>query len=93
MSQILNLELSEEVFAAIQLQAQTVGVSPEELAANLIEMQFASAFKLFADDVEKDAARARFERHFGELENSVGLDNDSIDADLLREYANSHEGE
>jgi hypothetical protein len=95
MSQSLTLELSEQVFVAIQRQAQTIGISPAQLAATLLERQFQQAFKLFLDDAEKNAARVRFERHFGTLAlgNPTDLDNESIDADLVREYANTHEGE
>ncbi|MBW4693080.1 MAG: hypothetical protein KME27_15105 [Lyngbya sp. HA4199-MV5] len=95
MSQVLTLELSEQVFAAIQLQAQTIGISPAQLAATLLERQFSQAFKLLLDEAERNAARARFERHFGtlELDSSMGLDNESIDADLVREYASTHEEE
>jgi hypothetical protein len=95
MSQRLTLELSEQVFAAIQLQAQAVGISPAQLAATLLERQFTQAFKLLLNETEKNVARARFERHFGtlELSSSTDLDNESIDADLGREYASTHEGE
>lgn len=95
MSQSLTLELSEQVFVAIQQQAQAIGVSPAQLAATLLEQQFPQAFKLFLDEAEKSAARARFERHFGTLEvgDFTDLDNESIDADLAREYASTHEGE
>ena len=43
----------------------------------------------------RQAARTRFERHFGEvnLGAPTGADNDGIDADLAREYAQMHEGE
>jgi len=37
MRQTLTLELDEKIFAAIQLQAQAIGVSPEHLAATLLE--------------------------------------------------------
>lgn len=95
MNQSLTLELSEQVFVAIQRQAQVIGISPAQLAASLLERQFPQAFKLFLDDAEKNAARARFERHFGTLAlgDSTDLDNESIDADLAREYASTHEGE
>jgi hypothetical protein len=95
MSQNLTLELSEQVFAAIHQQAQSLGLSPAQLAANLLERQFPQAFKLLLDEAEQNAARTRFERHFGTLEpgSSTNLDNESIDADLVREYANPHEGE
>ncbi len=95
MSQELTLKLSEEVFTAIQLQAQTIGISPERLAATLLERQLAQALKVLLDETEQNAARARFERHFGTLESDEpgSLDNESIDIDLAREYASTHEGE
>lgn len=95
MSQSLTLELSEQVFAMIQQQAQAVGISPAQLAATLLEQQFPQVCKLLLDDAEKNAARARFERHFGtlELNDPTDLDNESIDADLAKEYASTHEGE
>jgi hypothetical protein len=95
MSQSLTLELNEQVFVAIQRQAQSIGISPAQLAATLLERQFQQAFKLLLDDLEQDAAQARFERHFGTLAlgSSTDLDNESIDADLAREYASTHEGE
>ncbi len=95
MSQSLTLELSEQVFVAIQRQAQAIGMSPAQLAATLLEQQFPQAFKLLLDEAEKNAVRARFERHLGTLalDDSTDLDNESIDADLVREYASTHEGE
>jgi hypothetical protein len=89
MSQSLTLELSEQVFAAIQQQARAIGISPSQLAATLLEQQFPQAFKLLLDEAEKNAARERFERHFGTLAlgDSTDLDNESIDVDLAREYA------
>ncbi|MEO1093474.1 MAG: hypothetical protein AAFX01_01070 [Cyanobacteria bacterium J06638_28] len=95
MSQSLTLELSEQVFVAIQQQAEAIGTSPAHLAATLLEQQFPQAFKLSSNDAETNTARIRFERHFGTLalDSATGLDNESIDADLAREYASSHEGE
>lgn len=95
MSQNLTLEISEQVFVAIQRQAQAIGVSPAQLAATLLERQFPQAFTLLLDEAEKNAAQTRFERHFGtlELEGSTDLNNESIDADLAIEYASTHEGE
>jgi len=95
MSQSLTLELNEQVFVAIQQQAQSLGISPAQLAATLLEQQFPMSFTLHLDDAEQNAARARFESHFGtlELNESTALDNESIDTDLAREYASTHEGE
>ncbi|MCP4660046.1 MAG: hypothetical protein GY856_31985, partial [bacterium] len=44
-------------------------------------------------EADKQAARERFERHFGEvnLGYAIAMDNERIDADLAREYANTHE--
>lgn len=44
-------------------------------------------------EAEKQAARERFERHFGEVDlgYTTGVDNEQIDADLAREYAATHE--
>ena len=39
MSQILNLELSDATFAAIQQQAQLSGMSPADLAVEILEKQ------------------------------------------------------
>jgi hypothetical protein len=95
MSQSLTLELSEQVFVAIQRQAQAVGISPAQLVTTLLEQQFPQAFKLPLDEAENNSARSRFENHFGtlKLDNSTDLDNESIDADLAREYVSIHEGE
>ncbi len=46
-----------------------------------------------ATEAEKQAARERFESHFGavNLGHATGVDNAGIDADLARAYADSHE--
>jgi hypothetical protein len=95
MSQSLTLELSKQVFDAIERQAQAIGISPAQLAAMLLERHFPQASKLLLDEAEKNAAQARFERHFGTLEigSTTDLDNESIDADLAKAYASTHEGE
>ncbi len=95
MSQVLTLELSDQIFTVIHLQAQTIGISPEQLIATLLERQFTQSLALFLGESERNAARSRFERHFGtlELNDSVGIDNEDIDFDLVQEYANTHENE
>lgn len=93
MSQTLTLQISEQVFAAIQRQAAALGIAPESLVATLVEQQFIQKSQRSADAVEKEVARARFERHFGtlELNDDTDVDNTRIDADLAREYAGNHE--
>lgn len=93
MSQTLTLELSDPVFTAIQQQAENMGIPPELLAAELLEQKFFQNVGLLLGDTEKEVARSNFERHFGtlELDSSVDVDSESIDADLALEYANLHE--
>lgn len=95
MSQSLTLELSDQVFVAIEQQAQLTGISPSQLITMLLERQFSSAFKLPWVEAEKNTERSIFEYHFGKLklQYPTNLDNESIDIDLAQEYANSHDGE
>jgi hypothetical protein len=50
-------------------------------------------FNILPTDAEKTIRRAKFERHFGaiNLGIDINLDNDSIDADLAKEFDNNHE--
>jgi len=45
------------------------------------------------EEFDKQKARERFESHFGEIDlgYSTGIDNESIDEDLAREYIDTHE--
>jgi hypothetical protein len=92
MSQILTLELSDKIAIAIQQQANNVGISPESLATALLEQHFSQVLPV-STDAQKELAQAKFERHFGTLNihNSTNIDNESIDADLAKEYANNHQ--
>lgn len=91
MSQSLTVQLSDEAYAALRRRAQVAGASPSHVAAALLERQVKGAGAL-RTDAEMQAARERFERHFGEvnLGHPTGADNDSIDADLAREYSSTH---
>ena len=93
MTYILTLELNAQIFTAIQRQAEAIGIPPERLVATLLEHRFGQVLKLLLPEAEQETARARFERHFGtlNLEHPTDLDNESIDADLVREYASTHE--
>ena len=90
MSQSLTVELSDEVYAALRRQAQATGASLSHVAAASLERQFKGTG--LRTDAEKQAAREQFERHFGEvnLGHPTGADNESIDADLAREYSSTH---
>ena len=47
------------------------------------------------EELDKQKARQRIESHFGEIDlgYSTGIDNESIDEDLAREYMDTHEEE
>ncbi len=98
MSQTLIIELSDEVYAAIQRQAMKANTSPAQLVATSLEEHFGQGHRVrratpSRSDAELQAARERFERHFGavSLGYATGADNESIEADLAREYADTHE--
>lgn len=93
MAQNLTLELSDPVFTAIHQTAGQMGVSPERLITNLLEQRFSSPVESFRGEPEKESPRSNFERHFGSLgpASFMDADNESIDADLIAEYASLHE--
>ena len=92
MSQVLNVELSEEVFTAIQLQAKSAGISPTRWVADLLENQYRFSSN---SREEEQKARERFESHFGQVDlgHPTGMDNERIDEDLARVYADTHEAD
>jgi hypothetical protein len=98
MSQPLTVELSDAAYAALQLQARAAARPAAEVAAEALEQHFGTADRVSgsvhaATEAQKQAARERFERHFGavNLGHATGADNEGIDADLARAYADSHE--
>jgi alkanesulfonate monooxygenase SsuD/methylene tetrahydromethanopterin reductase-like flavin-dependent oxidoreductase (luciferase family) len=92
MSQQLTLELSDELYAALQQRAESTGTSPARVATAVLEAEIVVPTK---SEAERQAARDRFRRHFGsvDLGRPTGVDNESIDADLAREYGATHEGD
>ena len=68
MSQLLTLELNDEVYIAMMKQAEAAGISLTEWAMVTIQRQseISSTHDLLAEE-EKQAARERFEKHFGEI--------------------------
>ena len=98
MSQTLILKLSDEVYSAIRRQAETAGTSPAHWIAATLEQRYQGGHegpssRARQTEAEQQAARERFERHFGavDLGYPTGVDNEQIDADLAGEYATTHE--
>jgi predicted transcriptional regulator len=98
MSHSLTIELSDAVYSALQRHALSSEQSPAEAAAAALEQHFGATEGTPENgrrmsENEKQAARQRFERHFGavNLGHATGVDNEGIDADLARSYADTHE--
>ena len=98
MSHPLTVEVIDAAYAALQLRAHAAALSPAAAAAAALEQHFGAPDGMPesgrpATEADKKAARKRFERHFGEvnLGRATGADNEGIDADLARAYADSHE--
>lgn len=100
MSRVLTLELSDAAYAGLERHARAAATSPTALAATALEHQFRDPDGppqrgRSTTETDPRTARERFERHFGavNLGYPTGTDNEAIDADLARAYADSHEGD
>lgn len=94
MSRTLTLELPDEVFAALETEARAIGRPITELALARLTSNPAGRTKTdLRSDEEKEAARRAFRDVIGiiNMPEAVGLDNEQIDAELAREYADTHE--
>jgi hypothetical protein len=94
MSQALHLNVSDDLYAALENHAKAIGTSPASVALESLEHVFTPGQlgRAATSPEEREEARLRFERHFGEIATShpLGADNEAIDADLAREYADDH---
>ncbi len=92
MSQILTLELNDDMYAVLNQQAEGAGVSLSEWIAISLE-QRCGLSKAQQTETEKELARQRFRRHAGaiNLGYSTGVNNEGIDADLIKAYGEEQE--
>ena len=65
MSQVLTLELSDEVYAALKQQVEIADISLAEWVVTSLERQCGLSSKKLQTEAEKEAARQRFRRHAG----------------------------
>lgn len=88
MSQQLTLELSDETYQQLQNQANEVGLSLTDLI--LTKLNNLNRVENELDTIQKEQARQRFKSRAGSISlgYSTGIDNESIDADLAKVYAN-----
>lgn len=93
MSQQLTLELSDEVYANLQQKADAVGLSISEWIIAVLSNQSNGVSKALYSVALQEEARQRFRSHAGavSLGYPTGVDNESIDADLAKAYANEYE--
>ena len=92
MSQQLTLEISDEVYAALQQKANAVGLSITEWIVAVLNKQDSSVNQLLISAEHQEQARQRFKIHAGavSLGYATGVDNDAIDADLAKAYADEY---
>ncbi|MBI3303990.1 MAG: hypothetical protein HYZ72_18140 [Deltaproteobacteria bacterium] len=87
-------EIPDEILAILQQIAPQMGKTTEELAAEWLARYGPKLCPQLSEE-ERQVAWERLRRHFGavDLGYPTGADNESIDADLAREYGSTHEEE
>ena len=81
-----TLELPEAVYDAVIEAARRRGLAPADWIAAKLPRP-----KAVATEEERKAAMERLLSHTFSLGRPTGTDNEAIDADLAREYGDSHE--
>lgn len=94
----MTLELDDEVYAAIERHARSRGISAARWLALALQRSGGLLWSLQAPEdlserADQQVARERFESHFGEIDlgRPTGAENERIDADLAKAYADSHQ--
>jgi hypothetical protein len=92
MSQQLTLEISDEVYADLQRKANAVGVSMTEWIVTVLSRQGETVTRVMLSPERQEQARQKFKSHAGaiSLGHATGADNQAIDADLARAYADEY---
>jgi hypothetical protein len=92
MSQQLTLEISDEVYADLQRKASAVGISITEWIVTVLSRQGAAANRVMLSLEQQEQAQQKFKRHAGaiSLGYATGTDNEVIDADLAKAYADEY---
>ncbi|MBE9108081.1 hypothetical protein IQ273_01400 [Nodosilinea sp. LEGE 07298] len=92
MSQQLTLEISDEIYADLQRKANAVGISITEWIVTVLSRQGAAANRVMLTLEQQEQARQKFKSHAGaiSLGYATGTDNEAIDADLAKAYADEY---
>ena len=90
----LTFQVSDEVYEACQQIATQYGRTEEEVVLEWLAKRTSKQRPKLTEE-ESRAAWERLQRHLGaeNLGYATGADNESIDADLAREYGSTHEEE
>jgi hypothetical protein len=88
MGQQLTLELSDEVYNTLQHQADAIGLSVTDWI--ITKLGNSDSVEKQSTNTQQEQARQRFKSHAGSISlgYATGIDNESIDADLAKIYAN-----
>lgn len=92
MSQQLTLEISDEVYADLQRKANAVGISITEWIVTVLSQQGAVPNRVMLSLEQQEQARQKFKSHAGAISPgyATGTDNEAIDADLAKAYADEY---
>ncbi len=82
-----SLELPEGTYNAVIAVCRAQGVEPADWVASHLP----PPSRRHGSEAERKAARELLSAHTFSLGRSTGTDNEQIDADLAREYADAHE--
>jgi hypothetical protein len=85
-SQVLSFNTAKKI-------KKEISKLPYKNPSEYRDWQSSKNFKITLLEADKQAARQRFENHFGEIDLGypTGTDNERIDADLAKEYANNNQ--
>jgi hypothetical protein len=94
MSKTLTFEMPEEIYEACEQIAARDGRTTEAVVLEYLARHAPKPRPKLSEE-ELEAAREQLRQHAGavSLGYPTGADNESIDRDLEREYANNHEDE
>ncbi|MDB9525076.1 hypothetical protein PN498_03685 [Oscillatoria sp. CS-180] len=92
MSQQLTLEISDEVYADLQRQANAVGISIAEWIVTVLSGKDVILESTTLSSGQQEEARQKFKSYAGaiSLGQATGSDNQKIDADLAKAYADEY---
>ncbi|HKP84877.1 MAG TPA: hypothetical protein VJZ26_02195 [Blastocatellia bacterium] len=94
MSKTISFEVPNELYEVFEREAAQTGRAVEAVAIEFMA-KYGPKPRPKLSEEELREAREKFRRHIGaaSLGHPTGADNESIDADLAREYASTHEEE